>query len=153
MKRKIIVNKFYFNLFGQVRKNSGEKNIISNYLYFEKEKEEYIKNINKQNKEIEKLKMIIKKLCIDNPVEKKIYEAIPKECENVLKNLAKENGGKITLNDEENRYMFRKTKNMFEGIGKNIIQKSENKVEEQNNINNEEVMKREENKDNNGDIN
>ena len=150
------INKYsgnYFNLFGQVRKNSGEKNIISNYLYFEKEKEEYIKNINKQNKEIEKLKMIIKKLCIDNPVEKKIYEAIPKECENVLKNLAKENGGKITLNDEENRYMFRKTKNMFEGIGKNIIQKSENKVEEQNNINNEEVMKREENKDNNGDIN
>ena len=127
------INKYsgnYFNLFGQVRKNSGEKNIISNYLYFEKEKEEYIKNINKQNKEIEKLKMIIKKLCIDNPVEKKIYEAIPKECENVLKNLAKENGGKITLNDEENRYMFRKTKNMFEGIGKNIIQKSENKVEE-----------------------
>ena len=150
------INKYsgnYFNLFGQVRKNSGEKNIISNYLYFEKEKEEYIKNINKQNKEIEKLKMIIKKLCIDNPVENKIYEAIPKECENVLKNLAKENGGKITLNDEENRYMFRKTKNMFEGIGKNIIQKSENKVEEQNNINNEEVMKREENKDNNGDIN
>ena len=150
------INKYsgnYFNLFGQVRKNSGEKNIISNYLYFEKEKEEYIKNINKQNKEIEKLKMIIKQLCIDNPVEKKIYEAIPKECENVLKNLAKENGGKITLNDEENRYMFRKTKNMFEGIGKNIIQKSENKVEEQNNINNEEVMKREENKDNNGDIN
>ena len=150
------INKYsgnYFNLFGQVRKNSGEKNIISNYLYFEKEKEEYIKNINKQNKEIEKLKMIIKKLCIDNPVEKKIYEAIPKECENVLKNLAKENGGKITLNDEENRYMFRKTKNMFEGIGKNIIQKSENKVEEQNNINNEEVIKREENKDNNGDIN
>ena len=150
------INKYsgnYFNLFGQVRKNSGEKNIISNYLYFEKEKEEYIKKINKQNKEIEKLKMIIKKLCIDNPVEKKIYEAIPKECENVLKNLAKENGGKITLNDEENRYMFRKTKNMFEGIGKNIIQKSENKVEEQNNINNEEVIKREENKDNNGDIN
>ena len=150
------INKYsgnYFNLFGQVRKNSGEKNIISNYLYFEKEKEEYIKNINKQNKEIEKLKMIIKQLCIDNPVEKKIYEAIPKECENVLKNLAKENGGKITLNDEENRYMFRKTKNMFEGIGKNIIQKSENKVEEQNNINNEEVIKREENKDNNGDIN
>ena len=150
------INKYsgnYFNLFGQVRKNSGEKNIISNYLYFEKEKEEYIKNINKQNKEIEKLKMIIKKICIDNPVEKKIYEAIPKECENVLKNLAKENGGKITLNDEENRYMFRKTKNMFEGIGKNIIQKSENKVEEQNNINNEEVIKREENKDNNGDIN
>ena len=83
------INKYsgnYFNLFGQVRKNSGEKNIISNYLYFEKEKEEYIKNINKQNKEIEKLKMIIKKLCIDNPVEKKIYEAIPIECENLLKN-------------------------------------------------------------------
>ena len=151
------INKYsgnYFNLFGQIKKNSGEKKIISNYLFYEKEKEEYIKNINKQNKEIEKLKKIIKTLCIDNPVDKNIFDAIPKECENSLKNIAKENGGKISLNEEENKYIFRKTKNMFEGISQTKIKESENKIEEQNKaikeeqnkVINEEVNKKEENK-------
>ena len=151
------INKYsgnYFNLFGQIKKNSGEKKIISNYLFYEKEKEEYIKNINKQNKEIEKLKKIIKTLCIDNPLDKNIFDAIPKECENSLKNIAKENGGKISLNEEENKYIFRKTKNMFEGISQTKIKESENKIEEQNKaikeeqnkVINEEVNKKEENK-------
>ena len=143
------INKYtgnYFNLFGQVKKNLGENKIISNYLFYEKEKEEYIKNINKQNKEIEKLKKIIKNLCIDNSVEKNIYEALPKDCEGILKNIARENGGKITLNEEESKYMFRKTKNMFEGIGKNFNQGTDNKKEEQS-LKKEEI-KVEENKEN-----
>ena len=63
-----------------------------------------------------------------------MYENIPKECENILKNIARENGGKISLSEEENKYIFKKTKNMFEGIVKNKIQKAEKK-EEQNDEN------------------
>ena len=92
----------------------------------------YIRNINKQNKEIEKLKKIIKCLCIDNPINKEIYEAIPKDCENILKNIARENGGKIDLNEEENKYIFRKTKNMFEGLTDNKTKETELKPEEKN---------------------
>ena len=145
----------YFNIFGQVKKNFGEKKIVTNYLFCEKEKEEYIKNINKQEKEIENLKKIIKCLCIDNNVDKNVFETIPKECDNILKNIAKENGGKISLNVEENKYIFRKTKNMFEGIVKNKIKKEEikeepdKKDEEKNNndIINNEVLKNEEKKE------
>ena len=145
----------YFNIFGQVKKNFGEKKVVTNYLFCEKEKEEYIKNNNKQEKEIENLKKIIKCLCIDNNVDKNVFETIPKECDNILKNIAKENGGKITLNEEENKYIFRKTKNMFEGIVKNKIKKeeikeeSDKKDEEKNNNNiiNNEVLKNEEKKE------
>ena len=148
------INKYsgnYFNLFGQVKKNLGENKIISNYLYYEKEKEQYIKNINKQNKEIEKLKTIIKCLCIDNSVDKNIYEAIPKDCENVLNNLARENGGRINLNEEETKYIFKKTKNMFEGISNIKIKETEIKSEEKNNEisgEKEEINKKEESKSN-----
>ena len=145
----------YFNIFGQVKKNFGEKKIVTNYLFCEKEKEEYIKNINKQEKEIENLKKIIKCLCINNNVDKNVFETIPKECDNILKNIAKENGGKISLNEEENKYIFRKTKNMFEGIVKNKIKKEEIKEEpdkkdeekNNNNIINNEVLKNEEKKE------
>ena len=145
----------YFNIFGQVKKNFGEKKIVTNYLFCEKEKEEYIKNINKQEKEIENLKKIIKCLCIDNNVDKNVFETIPKECDNILKNIAKENGGKISLNEEENKYIFRKTKNMFEGIVKNKIKKEEIKKEpdkkdeekNNNNIINNEILKNEEKKE------
>ena len=145
----------YFNIFGQVKKNFGEKKIVTNYLFCEKEKEEYIKNINKHEKEIENLKKIIKCLCIDNNVDKNVFETIPKECDNILKNIAKENGGKISLNEEENKYIFRKTKNMFEGIVKNKIKKEEIKEEpakkdeekNNNNIINNEVLKNEEKKE------
>ena len=145
----------YFNIFGQVKKNFGEKKIVTNYLFNEKEKEEYIKNNNKQEKEIENLKKIIKCLCIDNNVDKNVFETIPKECDNILKNIAKENGGKISLNEEENKYIFRKTKNMFEGIVKNKIKKEEIKEEpdkkdeekNNNNIINNEVLKNEEKKE------
>ena len=145
----------YFNIFGQVKKNFGEKKIVTNYLFCEKEKEEYIKNINKQEKEIENLKKLIKCLCIDNNVDKNVFETIPKECDNILKNIAKENGGKISLNEEENKYIFRKTKNMFEGIVKNKIKKEEIKEEpdkkdeekNNNNIINNEVLKNEEKKE------
>ena len=166
------INKYngnYFNLFGQVKKNSGSNKIVSNYLFYEKEKDEYIKNINKQNKEIENLKKIIKNLCIDNNVDKDVYEKIPKECENILKNIARENSGKISLNEEGNKYIFRKTKNMFEGIVKttvpiskksqeieNKIDEPKNEIEEPKNENKDESKKSEEkkiNKDNNEEIN
>ena len=166
------INKYngnYFNLFGQVKKNSGSNKIVSNYLFYEKEKDEYIKNINKQNKEIENLKKIIKNLCIDNNVDKDVYEKIPEECENILKNIARENSGKISLNEEGNKYIFRKTKNMFEGIVKttvpiskksqeieNKIDEPKNEIEEPKNENKDESKKSEEkkiNKDNNEEIN
>ena len=46
-----------------------------------------------------------------------------------------ENGGKITINDEGTEYVFKKTKNMFEGIVKNKSNEvnSENKNEEKEN--------------------
>ena len=143
----------YFNIFGQVKKNFGEKKVFTNYLFCEKEKEEYIKNINRQNKEIENLKKIIKCFCIDNTVDKNVFENIPKECENNLKNIAKENGGKIILNEEENKYIFKKTKNMFEGLVKSNIKKEEKKEEshkkeeEKKNIINNELIKKEEKKE------
>ena len=143
----------YFNIFGQVKKNFGEKKVFTNYLFCEKEKEEYIKNINRQNKEIENLKKIIKCFCIDNTVDKNVFENIPKECENNLKNIAKENGGKISLNEEENKYIFKKTKNMFEGLVKSNIKKEEKKEEsqkkdeEKKNIINNELIKKEEKKE------
>ena len=57
------------------------------------------------------------------------YEGLSKESEDILKIISKENGGKITLNDEGNEYVFRKTKNMFEGIEnvKKFYEKKEEK--------------------------
>ena len=158
----------YFNFFGQTKKNDKNR-IISNIIFYEKVKEEYIKNINKKNKEIENLKKLIKILCIDNSIDKNIYENLPSECNDVLKYIARVNGGKISLNEEENKYSFKKTKNMFEGIIKdkneNEIKKEEiNKieikkediknVEEKNEKKDDETGKKEEdkNKDNNDEI-
>ena len=64
---------------------------------------------------------------------KNVYEGLSKESEDILKIISKENGGKITLNDEGNEYVFRKTKNMFEGIEnvKKFDEKKEEKKEEQ----------------------
>ena len=94
---------------------------------------------------------------------------MPSECNDVLKYIARVNGGKISLNEEENKYSFKKTKNMFEGIIKdkneNEIKKEEiNKieikkediknVEEKNEKKDDETGKKEEdkNKDNNDEI-
>ena len=59
-----------------------------------------------------------------------------------MKNISKENGGKISLNDVENKYLFRKAKNMFEGISQKNINESDNKIEEQNKIIIEEINKK-----------
>ena len=123
----------YFNIFGQVKsKNSNKNRMISSVMFYEKEKQEYVKNIDKKNKEIQNLKNVIAELCIKNSLNKNVYEGLSKESLEVLKNISKENGGKININDEGTEYIFKKTKNMFEGI-ENIKlneEKKENKIEE-----------------------
>ena len=124
----------YFNIFGQVKsKNSNKNRMISSVMFYEKEKEEYVKNIDKKNKEIQNLKKALAELTIKNNLSKNVYEGLSKESEDILKIISKENGGKITLNDEGNEYVFRKTKNMFEGIEnvKKFDEKKEEKKEEQ----------------------
>ena len=124
----------YFNIFGQVKsKNSNKNRMISSVMFYEKEKEEYVKNIDKKNKEIQNLKKALAELTIKNNLSKNVYEGLSKESEDILKMISKENGGKITLNDEGNEYVFRKTKNMFEGIEnvKKSDEKKEEKKEEQ----------------------
>ena len=126
----------YFNIFGQVKsKNSNKNRMISSVMFYEKEKEEYVKNIDKKNKEIQNLKKALAELTIKNNLSKNVYEGLSKESEDILKIISKENGGKITLNDEGNEYVFRKTKNMFEGIEnvKKSDEKKEVKKEEQKN--------------------
>ena len=126
----------YFNIFGQVKsKNSNKNRMISSVMFYEKEKSEYVKNIDKKNKEIQNLKNLIAELCIKNNVDKSIYEGLSKESIDALNNISKENGGKITINDEGTEYVFKKTKNMFEGIVKNKSNEvnSENKNEEKEN--------------------
>jgi len=123
----------YFNIFGQVKsKNSNKNRMISSVMFYEKEKEEYVKNIDKKNKEIQNLKKALAELTIKNNLSKNVYEGLSKESEDILKIISKENGGKITLNDEGNEYVFRKTKNMFEGIesAKKSDEKKEEKKEE-----------------------
>ena len=123
----------YFNIFGQVKsKNSNKNRMISSVMFYEKEKEEYVKNIDKKNKEIQNLKKALAELTIKNNLSKNVYEGLSKESEDILKIISKENGGKITLNDEGNEYVFRKTKNMFEGIesAKKNDEKKEEKKEE-----------------------
>ena len=119
----------YFNIFGQVRsKNSNKNRMISSVMFYEKEKEEYVKNIDKKNREIQNLKKALAELCIKNNLNKDVYEGLSKESVEILKNISKENGGKIVINDEGNEYVFKKTKNMFEGIVKSTPEeKKENK--------------------------
>ena len=109
----------YFNIFGQVRsKNSNKNRMISSVMFYEKEKTEYVKNIDKKNKEIQNLKNVIAELCIKNNLDKNVYESLSKESIDALNSISKDNGGKITINDEGTEYIFKKTKNMFEGIVK-----------------------------------
>ena len=126
----------YFNIFGQVKsKNSNKNRMISSVMFYEKEKEEYAKNIDKKNKEIQNMKKALAELTIKNNLSKNVYEGLSKESADILKIISKENGGKITLNDEGNEYVFRKTKNMFEGIEnvKKSDEKKEERKEEQKN--------------------
>ena len=123
----------YFNIFGQVKsKNSNKNRMICSSMFYEKEKEEYAKNIDKKNKEIQNLKKVIAELCIKNNLNKNVYEGLTKESIDILNLISKENGGKITINDEGNEYIFKKTKNMFEGIEKtkSIEENKEGKKEE-----------------------
>jgi len=123
----------YFNIFGQVKsKNSNKNRMISSVMFYEKEKQEYKKNLDKKNKENQVLKNLIAELCIKNNLDKNIYEGLSKEGIDIINSISKENGGKITLNDEGTEYIFKKTKNMFEGIVKDKIneENNENKIED-----------------------
>ena len=122
----------YFNIFGQVKsKNSNKNRMISSVMFYEKEKQEYVKNIDKKNKEIQNLKNVIAELCIKNNLDKNIYEGLSKESIDALKIISKENGGTISINDEGTEYVFKKTKNMFEGIVKN---KSNEEIDNKNKV-------------------
>ena len=129
----------YYNVFGQVKsKLSNENRMITNYMFYEKEKDEYNKNLEKKNKEIQNLKDLLTELCIKNNLDKNIFENLSNESSDTLKNFVKEKGGKIEINDEGTHYTFRKIKNMFEGIkDDNII---ENKIKD-NNIGKKEEIK------------
>ena len=76
----------YFNIFGQVKsKNSNKNRMISSVMFYEKEKEEYVKNIDKKNKEIQNLKKALAELTIKNNLSKNVYEGLSKESEDILK--------------------------------------------------------------------
>ena len=128
----------YFNIFGQVKsKNSSKNRMISSLMFYEKEKQEYVKNLDKKNKEIQNLKNFIAELCIKNNLDKNLYEGLSKESLDALKIISKENGRTIAINDEETEYVFKKTKNMFEGIvkSKSIEENNDNNnIEEEKNI-------------------
>ena len=102
----------YFNIFGQARSVKSSKNrMITNEMFHEKEKEEYIKNLEKKNKEIQHLKNAIAELSIKNNLSRIVCESLSKESIDVLKNVAKENGGTFEINDDNTEYVFTKTKN------------------------------------------
>jgi hypothetical protein len=135
----------YFNIFGQVKsKNSNKNRMISSVMFYEKEKEEYVKNIDKKNKEIQNLKKALAELIMKNNLKKDVYEGLSKETAEVIKNVSKENGGKIDLNDEQTEYVFKKTKNMFEGIVQS--KPEENKTEEKKDTEKTEPLQTLENK-------
>ena len=129
----------------------------------------------KKNKEIQNLKKALAELIMKNNLKKDVYEGLSKETAEVMKNVSKENGGKIDLNDEQTEYAFKKTKNMFEGIVQSkpeankteekkdsekveplqtlenkIVQKDQNETSESNEVNeaNESNETNEENKTN-----
>jgi hypothetical protein len=135
----------YFNIFGQVKsKNSNKNRMISSVMFYEKEKEEYVKNIDKKNKEIQNLKKALAELIMKNNLKKDVYEGLSKETAEVMRNVSKENGGKIDLNDEQTEYVFKKTKNMFEGIVQS--KPEENKTEEKKDTEKTESLQTLENK-------
>ena len=79
------------------------------------------------------MKKLIAELTIKNNLSKNVYEGLSNEGKDILKYISKENGGKITINDEGTEYIFKKTKNMFEGIEKTKMpeeKKEENKIED-----------------------
>ena len=138
----------YFNIFGQVKsKNSNKNRMISSVMFYEKEKEEYVKNIDKKNKEIQNLKKALAELCMKNSFNKDVCEGFSKETIEIMKNITKENGGKLTLNDEETEYVFKKTKNMFEGIVESKSEeKKENKINKQKDLEKDEPLQKLEDK-------
>jgi hypothetical protein len=138
----------YFNIFGQVKsKNSNKNRMISCVMFYEKEKEEYVKNIDKKNKEIQNLKKALAELCMKNSFNKDVCEGFSKETIEIMKNITKENGGKLALNDEETEYVFKKTKNMFEGIvDSKSEENNENKIDEQKDVEKDDSLQKLEDK-------
>ena len=129
---------FYFNIFGQMKQKSR---IISNVQYIIKEKENEEKIKENLIKEINKLKSAISELTIKNNVKKELFDGLSKDTKNIIKNIAKEEGGEINLNEELNMYCFKE-------IPKPIVIKEEEKKEENKIINPaEKEIKKEEKKD------
>ena len=120
---------FYFNIFGQIKQKNK---IISNVMFIDKEKESYIKNLEKLKKENQKLKMALSDFAINNNISKELYEKLNKDTIGVVNNLVKENDGEINLNEELNAYTYKQVK-----------QNEKPKVKEEDNL--EENKKIEEN--------
>ena len=137
---------FYYNIFGQIKQKNR---IISNVMFIDREKDNYEKNIDKLQKENQKLKMALSELTINNNLNKVLYESLSKQTIGVINNIAKEHGGEIGLNSELNMYVYhevKKPKKKEEEIKKEEI----NKKEEENikeEIKEEKIEKKDENKE------
>ena len=91
----------YFNIFGQVNSNISNKNrMICSNMFYEKEKEEYNKNIDRKDREILNLKKAISELCIKNNLNN--FEGLSKETIDILNKISKGNKGKNEANEELN---------------------------------------------------
>ena len=98
---------FYCNIFGQIKQKNR---IISNVMFIDKEKESYIKNLEKLKKENQKLKMALADFTINNNINKELYDKLNKDTIGVVNNLVKEHGGEISLNEELNAYVYKQVK-------------------------------------------
>ena len=127
----------YYNIFGQVKSNNSNKNrMINSNMFYEKEKEEYIKNINKRDKEILNLKKAISELCIKNNLNKNNFEGLSKETIDILNYIYKEKCGKNRINEESNyneKNIIQTNEKTNENFEIEENKKEENKDEEQEN--------------------
>ena len=140
------INRFqknsYFNIFGQMRQKSR---IISNVHYMIKEKENQKKTEDNFKEQINQLKKAISELTIKNNINKNIFESLSKETTDIIKDIAKEEGGEINLNEELNMYCFKEIEKPIEIKEEQIPQKIEEKEEPKKEKNNEEEIKEDNN--------
>ena len=144
---------FYYNIFGQIKQKTR---IISNVMFVDREKDSYIKNLEKLKKENQKLKMALKDFTINNNINKELYDKLNKDTITVVNNLAKEEGGEFNLNEELNEYIYKQVKPVEKPQDKEEEKIEDNKFEENmrfeenikidKNVKIDDIIKSEENK-------
>ena len=144
---------FYYNIFGQIKQKTR---IISNVMFIDREKDSYIKNLEKLKKENQKLKMALKDFTINNNINKELYDKLNKDTITVVNNLAKEEGGEFNLNEELNEYIYKQVKPVEKPQDKEEEKIEDNKFEENmrfeenikidKNVKIDDIIKSEENK-------